>query len=1119
MSLSSPIPSSSMAATNSSSNPLPNSSNGGNQFLSMSNSTVAAPFHVQQQLAQPFGPFTPPAWAVRSSPPTWCPNCQTSHHSLHQCPHQFPGPSTATPFAGAHFAADPNWYPDTGATHHMTAMPLNNSQPYGGPHNVYMGNGDSMPISHTGTLPLSLGSSKFSLSDVFRIPSIRKNLLSVSRFTKDNRVFFLFTPDFYQIYCLLTGRLLFQGPCKDGLYPLNLSSVSTTRYALASTHSAIWHNRLGHPSSNVLARFGSSIGSKLSFCSFCRDCALGKSHQLPFQYNQECATSPFQILHSDVWSSSTLSVSGFKYYVLFTDEFSQYTWIYPMRRKNEVLTHFQTFIAMIRNIFQQSPQFLRSDNGTEFVNHAFSHYCTSLGIQQKFSCPHTPQQNGLAERKHHHIATMARTLLLTSGAPHHLWVEAMLTSVYLINLLPTPVLNWDTPHTRLYGSPPSYSSLQPKPECCFRSPIAWQPKLSAQSLPSRFYLDINIIRPNPASISPYIACPIITCHRHPRPAPVTASHSQPIVVIGGPSFIPAPVPSPSATYPPATVLSPSAADPSAADSPARVPLPSAANTSVADPPSPVPWPSGFVPPPSAASLPEFDAHPLLQRLLRAHLLHTILCSHDSGMVPTIRYPIPRALLTLIDSVEPTCYSQASKKAEWRAPMTEEINVFMKNNTWSLVPFSPDQNTVGCKWVFRVKRNPDGSIDRFKARLVAKGFHQQQGVNFQETFSPVIKPATIRTVISLAVSCGWSLRQLDVKNAFLTEEVYMTQPPGFIDQTRPTHVCKLHKALYGLKQAPRAWFQRMSSFLLSVRFFQSLADSSLFIFHHGQDTIHFLLYVNDIVVTGSNDDLLQSFIDALGRCFDIKDLGPLHYFLGLQVHPVSHGLHINQVKYAYDLLSKHDLFLSKPVNTPMSAKHNLTTTHGALLANPSEFRALVGTLQYLTITRPDIAFAVNLVSQFMSQPREPHLVAVKRILRYVKGTLGHGLSFTPQNQPVHISAYSDADWAGCPDSRRSTSSSCVSWVQFDLLVLQEAAYNCSFECRVRISFSCSCLRRDYLVGSISLLYMCTFVNIKISKYHFLHIMCMLICLNARVHVAFTYCNLSACLLKLKTTASK
>ncbi|CAM8973909.1 unnamed protein product [Rhodiola kirilowii] len=430
----------------------------------------------------PYGSHQPPThqssyspWAGRASwaqgllgpSPNWCNNCHTSQHDSIRCPHRYSGPTTTPPFAGFQMASDPNWYPDTGATHHMTSSSIPGSVPHSGPHNVYMGNGDSLPISHTGNLPISLGSSKFSLSNVFRVPSLRKNLLSVARFTKDNLVFFLFAPTFYQIYCLLTGRLLFQGPCKDGLYPLSFHSESTVPQALVTIHSSMWHSRLGHPSSSVLSRLGSHLGSKVSFNSFCNVCALSKSHKLPFASNKTFSSSLFEIIHSDVWMSPITSPSGFRYYVLFTDECSRYTWLYPMRRKNEVFPHFKTLVAMIKNIFNGSVKYLQSDNGTEYVNRDFTTYCTSLGIVQRFSCPYTPEQNGLAERKHRHIASMARTLLLTSGVPTTLWVEAVSTSVYLINILPTATLSWNTPHKVLYGHSPSYSSLRVFGCACF----------------------------------------------------------------------------------------------------------------------------------------------------------------------------------------------------------------------------------------------------------------------------------------------------------------------------------------------------------------------------------------------------------------------------------------------------------------------------------------------------------------------------------------------------------------------------------------------------------------------------------------------------------------------------
>ncbi|CAL8999019.1 unnamed protein product [Prunus brigantina] len=435
--------------------------------------------------------------------------------------------------------------------------------------------------------------------------------------------------------------------------------------------------------------------------------------------------------------------------------------------------------------------------------------------------------------------------------------------------------------------------------------------------------------------------------------------------------------------------------------------------------------------PSIHAAPSGSIHPMTTRLR----LGITKPKHPTD--GTVRYPLPKALLTTISELEPTCFSQASKSHEWRSAMSEEINALLKNNTWSLVPPSPHHNTVGSKWVFRIKRKPDGSIERYKARLVAKGFHQQPGIDYGETFSPVVKPTTIRTVLSVAISRGWPLRQLDVKNAFLhgllQEDVHMTQPPGFIDPDRPNYVCKLHKSLYGLKQAPRAWFHRISSFLVTAGFTQSIADPSLFIYRFGHNTIFLLLYVDDIVLTGSDNSLLQHFIDALGSGFDIKDLGPLQYFLGLQVLPHGDSLHINQLKYAHDLLQKHNLEHCKPVTTPIAAKVVLSNTDGPLLPSPTEFRELVGSLQYLTLTRPDIAYAVNTVSQFMNAPRAPHLVAAKRILRYVKGTPDHGLVFRPQSRTARLCAYSDADWAGCPDTRRSTSgyliylgSNLVSW---------------------------------------------------------------------------------------------
>lgn len=371
-------------------------------------------------------------------------------------------------------------------------------------------------------------------------------------------------------------------------------------------------------------------------------------------------------------------------------------------------------------------------------------------------------------------------------------------------------------------------------------------------------------------------------------------------------------------------------------------------------------------------------------------------------------------------------------------MTEEFIALTKNATWSLVPPVNNANVIDCKWVYRLKKDSQGKITRYKARLVAKGFRQQPGIDYQETFSPVIKATTIRVLLSLAVTNQWSLRQLDVQNAFLhgnlTETVYIRQPQGFVDPTKPDHVCRLHKALYGLKQAPRAWFHRLSTVLHQIGFIGSKTDPSLFILKHGATLLYVLVYVDDIIVTGNNSDAIEKLIQTLGTTFAIKDLGDLHYFLGVEIVHQGADILLSQRKYILDLLQKSGFSDCKPAPSPMSSSHQLALGDSSFLSDPASYRQTVGALQYVTLSRPDISFAVNKVCQYMHAPTENHWTAVKRILRYLKGTTDHGLllrhasgstlhAFTDahwQHTPhSSLRAYSDSDWAGCSDDRRST----------------------------------------------------------------------------------------------------
>jgi hypothetical protein len=292
------------------------------------------------------------------------------------------------------------------------------------------------------------------------------------------------------------------------------------------------------------------------------------------------------------------------------------------------------------------------------------------------------------------------------------------------------------------------------------------------------------------------------------------------------------------------------------------------------------------------------------------------------------------------------------------------------------------------------------------------------------FSLVVKAATIRLVLSLAVSFGWSLRQLDVWNAFLhgylEEEVFMRQPPGYEDKNYPHHVCKLDKALYGLKQASRAWYSRLSTKLQQIGFHPSKADVSLFFYNKGGITIFLLIYVDDINVVSSSSAATTALLAYLNKEFAIKDLGDLHYFLGIEVKKMGSGTLLTQEKYTSDLLSRVGMISSKPVNTPMSSADKLSAFEGDPLGvtDATRYRSIVGALQYLTLTRPDISFAINKVCQFLHTPTTVHWGAVKRILRYLKGTSSLGLRIQKSLSTL-VSAFSDADWAGNSDDRRST----------------------------------------------------------------------------------------------------
>ncbi|KAM1630317.1 hypothetical protein ACFX2K_018465 [Malus domestica] len=355
-------------------------------------------------------------------------------------------------------------------------------------------------------------------------------------------------------------------------------------------------------------------------------------------------------------------------------------------------------------------------------------------------------------------------------------------------------------------------------------------------------------------------------------------------------------------------------------------------------------------------------------------------------------------------------------------MKEEIDALQQNQTWDLVPKPRDVKSISCKWVYKIKRRPDGSIERYKARLVARGFSQQYGLDYDETFSPVAKLTTVRVLLALAANKDWNLWQMDVKNAFLhgelDREIYMIQPMGFQSQDHPEYVCKLRKALYGLKQAPRAWYGKIAEFLTQSGYSVTPADSSLFVKANEGKLAIVLVYVDDLIITGDDEAEILRTNENLSVRFQMKELGQLKHFLGLEIDRTQEGIFLCQQKYSKDLLKKFGMLECKPTLTPMEPNAKMCAHEGKDLEDATMYRQLVGSLIYLTLTRPDISYAVGVMSRYMQNPKKPHLEAVRRILRYVKSTIDYGLLYK-KGEDCKLVGYCDADYAGDHDTRRST----------------------------------------------------------------------------------------------------
>ena len=391
-------------------------------------------------------------------------------------------------------------------------------------------------------------------------------------------------------------------------------------------------------------------------------------------------------------------------------------------------------------------------------------------------------------------------------------------------------------------------------------------------------------------------------------------------------------------------------------------------------------------------------------------------------------------------IEPLTLSEALNSPQsnmWQDAISSEYNSLMRNGTWELVPLPPNRKAINCKWIFKLKYKADGSIDRFKARLVAKGYSQVQGMDYNDTFSPVVKITTIRVLLALAAMYDWEVHQLDVTTAFLygdlSKDIYMKQPEGYVIPGYENKVCKLKKSLYGFKQASKLWYYKFQNYLFSLGFLGIIADSNVYIKQDNTSFIILALYVDDVILITNTIQLLKQIDIQFRQAFAMTNHSPIHYILGIHIerNRMNRTIKIHQQKYILNILKHFQMINCNPIGKPFEV--NVKLTKDQRPQTPSEINTMsnvpyaqaVGALGYASVTtRPALTYAVGEVSQHSINPRQAHWNAVKRIFRYLKGTIDHGIVYgfnsNSPNDPKTLVGYTYADWAGDVDGRKSTS---------------------------------------------------------------------------------------------------
>ncbi|CAL9009279.1 unnamed protein product [Prunus brigantina] len=674
-------------------------------------------------------------------------------------------------------------------------------------------NGSSSPVVGQGSLSFT---DSLHLDSVLVVPSLDFNLLSVAQITHALSCTVTFWPNCCIFQDILTRKIIGYGPRRGNLYFLDLAPSGATRISQAFKTSGdptkkiqnliwLWHRRLGHASFGYLKKLFPSWFSKLSDFNFkCDVCELAKSHRVSFPLSMNKSTVPFAIVHSDVWGPAPISTpSGARWFVTFIDDCTRMTWISLLKTKGEVCTTFQQFYKMVDTQFHAKIKIIRSDNGGEFVNHDLCQFLEAHGIEHQRTCPYTPQQNGVAERKNRHLLEVVRASLFDAQMPRSFWGEAVCSAVYLINRVPSSVLNFQTPlqalrqlcalhstpnlEPRVFGCVTfvhlythQRNKLEPRAlKCVFIGYAQHQKGYRCYHPPTqKLYITMDVVfREEEMYFSGGVQARANT-------TPETmheSSDDRSRLVLSPTTQSPGQgekndVPVSEVSIPFNQLSSEVSSEPTTQVTSQNIDVEDLYLTDLFsdDPSNEIHLQPYQLPVRKNRGIPkiQYEADP------KAKVKYPI-----SNHVSTHRLSAPHAMLIKqLDSLTtPSSVEEALMDPNWKQAMNDEMQALQKNSTWELVPLPSGKRTVGCRWIYTIKLKADGSIERYKARLVAKGYTQRYGVDYQETFAPVAKINTVRILISLAANLDWPLHQFDVKNAFLhgdlEEEVYMDPPPG------------------------------------------------------------------------------------------------------------------------------------------------------------------------------------------------------------------------------------------------------------------------------------------------------------------------------------------------------